>query len=185
MLTDKIDRESTGNRLNLFIKKEKHTQAYLATVAEISPQAITAHLKGKTLPGADVLFAWGKSLDLNLNWLLLNEGEMKRNQTLVDSQGALTREVELLEREITALKGIVAAKDETLRIALAAKDEALRKSEETLGFYKKLSAELVFEKKGTAQSADSHGAIHQDGGQPDGFPSRTGDANTDGTVPPS
>jgi transcriptional regulator with XRE-family HTH domain len=68
---------SLGNRLELFRKKNSKTQKEMATAGGITEQAMSGYNKG-TIPSAEVLAAWARAFDLNINWLLLDEGEMLR-----------------------------------------------------------------------------------------------------------
>lgn len=81
------------NRLKLFMKAVNKNQKELAEIAKVSRQAISGYLAG-SVPHALVLKRWSSKLHLNINWLLLGEGEMFRGMapalSALNKQGKLT-----------------------------------------------------------------------------------------------
>lgn len=86
------------------MEKIKKKGYQLAEAAGIKPQSISGYKNNGSLPKAEVLAAWAKEFDLNINWLLTGEGEMLQSEKPAPApQPGLEREVAAMHREIELL----------------------------------------------------------------------------------
>ena len=126
---------SIPNRLELFAEKVKEAVNKGVIVPGLSKQSMENYRKRGTIPSGKTLVTWSMILDLDINWLLLGEGEMLRSQAQ-ESPNTDIRVAEAriagLEKEVLALNKLVAAKDEQL--ADKNKIIALHENREKSGF---------------------------------------------------
>jgi transcriptional regulator with XRE-family HTH domain len=85
--------EILSERLKRLSELEKLSITDLAKAGEIDPKTLKNILAGSSSPKPKHLRAWAENLDLNLNWLVLGEGEMRRSAAYRRDNGMLVGEV--------------------------------------------------------------------------------------------
>lgn len=80
-------------------------------MGNVSPSSVTKYLKNISNPSQDTLALWATALNIDLNWLLLGEGNTYRSLT----PAAKDAEIAALNQELLALHRKYAAAMENLR----------------------------------------------------------------------
>lgn len=96
---EKIMSKPFNKQLKKFVKAYRLTNSELASKLDITYQALHNVLSGNNYPKVATLILLSENYpDLNMNWLLTGEGEMKIGQP------AKTQEIESLENQLTMCK---------------------------------------------------------------------------------
>ena len=111
--TKKENLSTFADRLQYIIRMSSLEKQALAEIGAVSASSVTKYLKGENNPSQDTLALWANALNINLNWLVIGEGEMLRTDAPVP---AGHDETAALRQRIADLEKTIAAQDETLAL---------------------------------------------------------------------
>jgi hypothetical protein len=106
-----LDRASFINRLELLIKKLKFDGIDVERYPGLNSQGKSGYKKKGSLPSCETLALWAASLDVNLHWLLLGEGEMLRTP---QQAGGSEGETEALRMRVADMEKTIAAQEKLI-----------------------------------------------------------------------
>lgn len=98
--------DSFIKRLNLFIENLKKSGIQLECVPGLSKQARLNYRQRGNIPASRILLHWSTMFDLNVNWLLLGEGEMLRTPKACSKRGRMPDDEEMtcIQAELVRLR---------------------------------------------------------------------------------
>lgn len=115
---------TTNQRLKELLYTLDITATELATKLSVTKSTISSALNGNSLPSSKVLMPLGEVFNVNINWLLLGQGEMflKGQESDVDkadpgnSRDSKCTDVKYLKKEIKYLNEKLKDKEEIIRL---------------------------------------------------------------------
>ncbi|WP_460032584.1 helix-turn-helix domain-containing protein [Megalodesulfovibrio paquesii] len=103
-------------RLQAIIDSLQINKKDAARIGNISPSSLSQYLKGISAPSQETLARWAAELNINLNWLLLEEGEMFRKGGAEEPQDDPQRVRELEQRVMELQQELLDARAELLTL---------------------------------------------------------------------
>lgn len=82
-----------GEKIKIILEKKGRSQADLSRLTGLSPQTISSIIKNKSDPSLELLKFLNREFDVNLNWIVADEG-LPFNTTLFEqSENEFTQKV--------------------------------------------------------------------------------------------
>lgn len=95
--------DNTGEKIKLILETKRRNQAEMSRIAGISTQTMSSIINGKSKPNWEFLAKLNQELDVNLNWLIADDGEPFKTAQFEQVKNDFTQRV----REILKQEGLI------------------------------------------------------------------------------
>lgn len=120
---------SINQRLKIFVKSINSNPTAIGTKIGVSQTSLLKAIKGETLPSSKILVPLKENYpNLNMNWLLIGQGDM-----LLDETGDLEERIRQRDKMLEILEASVKDLRDTVQLQkknLAEKDKQIKKLKE-------------------------------------------------------